>query len=136
MAKTIQPVITTTTTSTSEPYTNSTTLILSTSSAPPTTTSVVAGSSTTLTGGAIGGIVAGIVAGFLILSGTIFLIFRRRPPANNIAPVLVNLDEEQSKTDLTYVMTPIPQVGRLQYPEELHEIGGRTAGDTVGRSEP
>lgn len=76
---------------------------------------------------------AGILGGFLILSGTIFLIFRRKPPPP--LPEIVNLEQQESKTDLTDDIVSVPQVNRIKYPEELNELGGRTAGVIVARTD-
>ena len=85
-----------------------------------------------LTGGEIGGITGGVVGGFLILGALLFFLFGRRIPPPPSEPVHSNAIIPPMNTSSGMnegegqAMGEYPASGRLRYPQEIHEYGGRT----------
>ena len=79
----------------------------------------------------IGGIVGGILGGFLILSGAIVFVFRRRtPPHEPVPPTEETREQEDSPnfddvTETRYIVRAPPQPTNLRYPDEYYEVGAR-----------
>lgn len=79
----------------------------------------------------IGGIVGGILGGFLILSGAIIYVFRRRTPPLDAAPPAEEMREQENSsnfeeiTETPYVVRAPPPTTNLRYPDEHYEVGAR-----------